>query len=405
MVDDGQSPGAEFPLVSVIVPAYNVGSYIDRCLASIEAQTYANLEIIVVDDGSSDDTLDRIRLHAAGDARITVLTQENRYAGVARNHGFAHARGEYAAFLDADDFFEPSMIESLVARAIETSADVAICRSNYFDDITEEVKPIDFSLLFVDPAKVYSGRSLRDVMFRFCVGWPWDKLCRSAFGREHDLAFQDLRTTNDAYFVFMALMLADAIAFVDEPLVMHRTNNAASLERTRSKSWANAIKAAIAIGEGLEDRDMYDVFERSYVNWCLNFSLWNLETLEDDARNGLVREMGERLAPKLPLDASGGFYFDERERTAAEILQTDRLGAQCRGLLLASEVAHLKSDVAWLREHAAALNGELAWRDEAIDRLQREKQEVLDSHTYAVGRRVMAVPCAIKDVLSKKESG
>ena len=115
--------------------------------------------------------------------------------------------------------------------------------------------------------------------------------------------------------------------------------------------------------------------------------------------------MGERLAPKLPLDASRGFYFDERERTAAEILQTDRLGAQCRGLLLASEVAHLKSDVAWLREHTAALNGELAWRDEAIDRLQREKQEVLDSHTYAVGRRVMAVPCAIKDVLSKKESG
>ncbi|WP_139653418.1 glycosyltransferase family 2 protein [Raoultibacter phocaeensis] len=399
---DNHTPGSMAPLVSVVVPAYNVGTYIDQCLTSIKGQTYANLEIIVVDDGSTDDTLEHVRNHAIEDARITVLTQENRYAGVARNYGLSHARGEYVAFLDADDFFEPDMIGGLVKRAADTEADVVVCRSLFFDDVTEEVKPIDFCLLYVDPTEVYSGSALQDVMFRFCVGWPWDKLFRVDFVRRHGLQFQDTRTTNDAYFVFMALMLADRIAFSNEEYVFHRTNNAGSLERTRSRSWANAVNAALAIGEGLEERERYDAFEKSYLNWFLNFSLWNLETLEGEARDGLVESLEHSLAPKLPADPPDGFYFDERERVAAELLRADRATAIRCGMLLASQAAHLRSDNAWLRTHAEKLDGELAWRDETIERLQREKQEVLQSRTYTVGKALMALPCAIKDVFSKK---
>ncbi len=388
-------------LVSVVVPAYNAAEYIDRCLDSIRRQTYSNLEIIVVDDGSADDTLDRIREHAREDSRITVLTQENRYAGVARNEGFSHASGEYVAFLDADDFFDSAMIESMVKRASDTKADVVVCRSNFYDNVTERVEPIDFSLLYIEEGSVYSGVALQEVMFRFCVGWPWDKLYRSEFVRKHDLRFQDLRTSNDAYFVFMSLILAERIAFVGDALVMHRTNNADSLERTRSRSWENAGKAALAIGRGLRDKGLYETFERSYVNWFLDFSLWNLDTLDGDARDGLLEDMEKNLTPLLPDDAEEGFYIDERGRTAAEILRSGRFEAIRRGLLLDIDLARAKSDVSWLKGHIEKLERELAWRDEAIERMEQEKRDIIQSRTYAVGKAVMAVPCAVKDALGR----
>lgn len=391
------------PLVSVVVPAYNAAEYIDRCLDSVRCQTHSNLEIIVVDDGSADDTLDRIRKHASVDSRITVLTQENRYAGVARNEGFSHASGEYVAFLDADDFFDSKMIESMVGRACDAKADVVVCRSNFYDDVTDETRPIGFSLQLVECDSVYSGYELRDVMFRFCVGWPWDKLYRSEFVRKHDLRFQDLRTSNDAYFVFMSLMLAERIAFVGDALVMHRTNNANSLERTRSRSWENAGKAALAIGRGLRNEGLYEMFERSYVNWFLSFSLWNLDTLDGDARDGLLEDMEKKLAPLLPDDAEDGFYIDERERIAAEVLRSGRFEAVRRSLLLDIDLARAKSDVAWLKEHIEKLERELAWRDEAIERLGEEKRDILQSRTYAVGKAVMAAPCAVKDALGRRK--
>lgn len=400
----GQPLETTSPLVSVIVPAYDVGAYIDQCLASIQDQTYSNIEIIVVDDGSTDDTLERVRTHAAEDARITVLTQENRYAGVARNHGLSHAKGEYVAFLDADDFFGSDMIEGMLARALETDADVAVCRSLFFDDVTEEVKPIDFCLLFVDTAEVYSGEALRDVMFRFCVGWPWDKLFKTEFVRRHNLLFQDTRTTNDAYFVFMALMLAGRIAFSDKAYVLHRTNNAGSLERTRSKSWANAVNAALAIKHGLEERGMYETFERSYLNWFLNFSLWNLETLEGEVRDGMLETLSRDLLPLLPDEPTEGFYFDERERIAAELMKSDRFSAIRRGLLLDAELSHRKDDVEWLRNRIEEMRLELAACSEAIERLRAQNEELRQSRTYAVGKAVMAVPCAIKDAFSKKDA-
>lgn len=400
---EGQAGVSSEPLVSVVVPAYNAAEYIDRCLDSVRCQTHSNLEIIVVDDGSADDTLDRIRKHASEDSRITVLTQENRYAGVARNEGFSHASGEYVAFLDADDFFDSRMIESMVGRACDAKADVVVCRSNFYDDVTDEIRPIGFSLQLVECDSVYSGYELRDVMFRFCVGWPWDKLYRSEFVRKHDLRFQDLRTSNDAYFVFMSLMLAERIAFVGDALVMHRTNNANSLERTRSRSWENAGKAALAIGRGLRNEGLYEMFERSYVNWFLSFSLWNLDTLDGDARDGLLEDMEKNLAPLLPDDAEDGFYIDERERIAAEVLRSGRFEAVRWSLLLDIDLARAKSDVTWLKEHIEKLERELAWRDEAIERLGEEKRDILQSRTYAVGKAVMAAPCAVKDALGRRK--
>ena len=119
-------------VVSVIVPVYNAGAFLRRTLDCICGQTLRDIEIILVDDGSTDDSRSILQEYAARDPRITLLQQEHEYAGAARNKGMAIARGKYLSFLDADDIFEPTMLEKMVKRAEEVAADVVVCRCDIF---------------------------------------------------------------------------------------------------------------------------------------------------------------------------------------------------------------------------------------------------------------------------------
>ena len=113
-------------LVSVIVPVYNVEQYLDRCINSIVAQTYCNLEIILVDDGSPDNCPKMCDEWAQKDQRIRVVHKINAGLGMARNTGIEHARGKYICFFDSDDYVHPGTIEMCVTRLLKYKADVAI---------------------------------------------------------------------------------------------------------------------------------------------------------------------------------------------------------------------------------------------------------------------------------------
>lgn len=113
------------PKVSVIIPVYNVEPFLARCLDSVVGQTLREIEIICIDDGSPDRSIDILRRYAARDERIRVISQENRGLGGARNRGFDAARGEYVLFVDSDDWIDPAYCERLYEAAREAGADVA----------------------------------------------------------------------------------------------------------------------------------------------------------------------------------------------------------------------------------------------------------------------------------------
>lgn len=120
------------PLVSVIIPVYNGGSFLDLCLKSVENQTYRNLEIVLIDDGSTDNSLDLIRRHARKDDRIRYLSFENHGQGYARNRALEIIQGEYVLFVDADDEIEPVTVEVAVNRALEDESDFVLFTYKYF---------------------------------------------------------------------------------------------------------------------------------------------------------------------------------------------------------------------------------------------------------------------------------
>ncbi|MDE6404398.1 MAG: glycosyltransferase, partial [Lachnospiraceae bacterium] len=135
-------------LISVIVAAYNIEAYIERGVRSICEQTYRNLEIIVVDDGSVDATGQILDELAEGDARVQVIHQENGGLAHARNTGIARARGSYIGFVDGDDWIDPDMYEKLFSALKDQQADLAVCRYRQISRTRTLDGSVDRAVLF-----------------------------------------------------------------------------------------------------------------------------------------------------------------------------------------------------------------------------------------------------------------
>ncbi len=303
------------PLVSIIIPTYNTEKYIEQCLDSLLAQTYQNIEIICVDDGSTDSTWAILDEYKKRSGKITLLKQDHAFAGVARNNGFAAAKGEYTLFLDSDDFFERDFVESLVIRAEGTGADITVCRCSGYNQQTNAYFPMEWSVheKWLPLKPVFSGRKIADHVSTAFVGWAWDKLYRTSFIKQHKLEFQGLRSSNDAYFVFTSLALARRISFVNRIFIRQRRYTGSSISQTRSKSWNNCLLAADKIYEDWKKRGIYSQYERSFCNWFVQFTMWHYATLDEGSRKDLLRELCGYAEKYGIFRKKDGYYYYKNE--------------------------------------------------------------------------------------------
>lgn len=163
-------------VVSVIVPVYNVTLFLDRCIESIISQTYTNLEIILVDDGSTDDSGIKCEEYSKIDKRIIVIHRENGGLSAARNTGIDTASGEYITFIDSDDWIEPNFVEALLKIAKEYFADVVQCSFNYLGDNSSRYNGIRNSgnIICMDQEKAIQDILINNHLFSSA----WGKLYR-----------------------------------------------------------------------------------------------------------------------------------------------------------------------------------------------------------------------------------
>ena len=266
--------------VSVIVPVYQAQAHLRLCLDSLLAQTCRELEILCVDDGSTDQSAKILGEFARQDSRVKVLRQKNAGPGAARNAGLEAAAGEFVLFLDADDFFEPALIETLLTRARDTGADIVICRAEAFNSQTGETQPWmrQDDLL---PGDCFSPLAASDVLFQFGHGQAWDKLYRRDFLLKTGLTFPALPNSEDLVFVFQSLALADRIALTDQVLVHYRTGNQDSVLHARTRHLDAPYQAAALLRDGLLERGLYDTYRHSYVNWAVSFLTWHVARLQN----------------------------------------------------------------------------------------------------------------------------
>ena len=306
------------PKVSVVIAVYNAESFLRECLDSVLAQRLRDIEIICVNDGSSDGSLDILREYEKKDSRVRVIDQENQGAGAARNAGLRAAKGEFLSFLDADDFFDPHMLEEAYRFIRVADADVCVFASDLYVHKEGCYKPCTWSFRkqYFPLEEPYdpSAEKYRDNIYRMFNGWAWDKLFRRSFILKHGLEFQNLRTTNDMFFVFIALAKARRIVCTDQILVHQRVEVSSSLSRNREKSWDCFYIALAAMQEELKASGLYETYKRAFVNWTLNFTLWQLRTMTGQAQEKAEELMRTKGFAQLDVaDYPADQFFSKQE--------------------------------------------------------------------------------------------
>lgn len=299
------------PIISVIIPVYNAEKYLQQCLNSICSQTLREIEILCIDDGSTDNSLNILQVYAKRDSRIRIFSQENQGAGAARNCGLRNAHGTYLSFLDADDFFEHSMLEKAVDSLEQYNADFVVFNSDQYHMDTKNFvqQPWVLRLEDIPPYMPFTHRELTNNVFKTFVGWAWDKVYRRSFVLEHNLWFQEQRTSNDLLFVFSALVLAKKITVINEVLAHQRRGSSESLSVTREKSWHCFYDALVALKNRLTNEKIYWELEQDYINYALHFSLWNLNTLAEPTKSLLKEKLCGEWFEELGIRNKEDYFF------------------------------------------------------------------------------------------------
>lgn len=215
------------PKVSIIIPVYNAEKHITRCIESIENQTYKDFKAILVNDGSTDDSLSVLKTLEKKYDFIKVFTQENKGAASARNHGLEKADGEFVCFVDADDWLENDYLSVLVENQKENNADISMIGINKIQNSTAETEFI------FNSKKIYENtEDIRKLQAGcFCnrlacfetdfigMGTPWDKLFRLCIIRKNNISFNtDLKTGEDTLFCWQYFNFVKSFVYENKAL-------------------------------------------------------------------------------------------------------------------------------------------------------------------------------------------
>ncbi len=303
--------------VSIVMPVYNAERFLEETLESLVCQNLPNIEIICVDDGSTDGSLEILRKYSVRDSRIIILTQENQGAGVARNRGLDVSRGEYLLFLDADDIFHESMCNQVYYQCVKKKADICLFGARRMNMETLETEPMDWVLQrrLLPGNKVFSGGDVSQKLFQLTTGCPWNKMFRREFVLQSGIRFQNLQNANDAFFVRMHMALAKRITVLNDRFVTYRFNSGSNIQSNKSKAPFAFYEAFRAIKEELESRGMYPEFEQTYCNMVLKESLFNMRTTGDDTtrQNIKIRLLTEIFPYFGVMEHGEEFYYNKNE--------------------------------------------------------------------------------------------
>jgi len=224
--------------ISVIIPAYNVEKYIKKCLTGVVSQTYKDLEIIVVNDGSTDNTLEIIKTFA-NDSRVKIIKQKNAGVTAARNAGIEAVSGEYTAFVDSDDYLELDMYEKLHAALGTANSDVAVCDYNL---IYDERVDGNYSRMRDETADLNDAPRY---FFKYCAcakpnNYIWTRLYKSEIIKNSGVRFEQYKLGDDTLFNFKLLPHIKRAAYIKDAMYNY-------LQRTDSNIYTVAKKGNLAV--------------------------------------------------------------------------------------------------------------------------------------------------------------
>lgn len=196
------------PKISIIVPVYNAEKYLEECLNSLIEQSYKNIEILCINDGSKDNSYSILQKYAQKDKRIIVFSQENSGPAMARNLGLANANGEYLMFCDSDDSYEPTMCEEMLKTIHGSDYDFVMCDANIVE-VDKGTRPVD--VVAYNLANFFGKIDLTDSLKTKIQCILWNKIFRMSVVRKYDITFPNGFEMDDDAFIFQYLASSQKI--------------------------------------------------------------------------------------------------------------------------------------------------------------------------------------------------
>lgn len=258
-------------MITLVLPVYNVEKYLDKCLSTIFSQTFKNFELIIVNDGSTDNSKEIIKSYINKFSNIIYLEQKNQGQSVARNNAIKHASGDYIIFIDSDDFLDLTMLEKMYKVAVKIDADAVICSHKELYKSNGRLVEINLPII---PKKIYEGKEVANLMLECKImGVPWNKLLRTDLVKGMPVYFEPGRYTQDWFPMFEFISNCKKVGFVNEGLYTYviregSTTSKKNLKRVLDYSHAvNQISSYVNQSYNMYNPNSFLVFKmKTFMN-------------------------------------------------------------------------------------------------------------------------------------------
>lgn len=308
------------PLVSIVMPMFNSSKYLNETLKSLQKQIYKTFEVVIVDDGSTDNSVEIAEKFIRKDPRFKLIQQENSYAGVARNNGLKSIQGDYVIFLDADDIFDKKMLFSLITDSRKHNVDVIV-----FSYYSFSIKHINHKYTIKYAGQELNPLELKDDLFNLDSGIPWNKFYKVEYVKRVGLQFQAIPNTNDVFFTKLSLAYASKIYFSNKKLVYYRSGNPNSLQGSRIKHPDAFYTAYSELITALKSNNYFDMFYRTTKIMVIETCLGHLFAADSFELFHCMYDLSYKLFKELELTVNDEFIVNNHYDIICSIINNDFL--------------------------------------------------------------------------------
>ena len=307
------------PIISVIVPVYNVEKYLAKCLDTILAQTFSNIEIICVNDGSTDNSRKILAQYAQKDSRVKIVDKKNGGLSSARNAGMKVATGEFYSFIDSDDWIEETMLEKLYNSMVSLNTDISICAVHQYDETNQRIDDSNpyYTLGYFDESfdnKAFSYVDTKPFLLDVCV-MAWNKLYRKSFIDECNAEFPEGLIFEDGPFFFSIFFKTQRVSIVRDFLYYYRINRSGSIIQKAGKKFLNVIDVVELMYNKVKEIPDFEDVKYTFFRKKVEDFIYRFENLNPKYRNAFAKKLkqssltNEELFPPSMVKGSFGYNY------------------------------------------------------------------------------------------------
>ena len=372
---------------SIVVPVYNKEKYLQKCISSLQGQTYGNFELLLIDNNSTDSSPEIIKAAASSDKRIVALHETVQGPSATRNCGIDAAKGDYVCFIDADDIVDNNLLAQLNAALTQAEADIAIFGISYWHE--------DRDVVLCTNVPKLSGsakpENLGDELFFTTTPSMCTKAFRVAFLREHNLKVNtELKFAEDLLFTYSALMQASSIVYINKVLYKYRQEVRNSLSAKKTYQGVQILESLDLLEQKAKTLTNYDAFAVGLMNVVLEEAMFNLcEASTADEFCELYDAFITQWWPKIK-------PYKSKIRQQQQHIYNTFEGTNDARELLFQHVQEARTRLLWYEKQCRKLEGDI----EALKASNEHKiQELTGTKAYKVGNAIMKPFCKLKDRL------